>query len=132
MVSTQDIDELVLSGMIKDTNVLNTKEYTKWNWNLIFSILQVRIVEGEGESDRGPLWVEEGGGGATVDRGPLWVEEGGGESDRGPLWVEEGGGEPLWIEDLCGWRREWGEVDRGPLWVDLFHFHLPLPSSTPL
>ena len=37
----QDIDETVLNGMVKDTNVLNTKEYMKWNWNLIFSLLQV-------------------------------------------------------------------------------------------
>jgi len=35
-----DIDEATLGGLVKDTNVLSTKEYMKWKWDLIFSLLQ--------------------------------------------------------------------------------------------
>ena len=36
----QELDEAVLNGLIKDTNVLQTKEYASWKWSLLCSMLQ--------------------------------------------------------------------------------------------
>ena len=36
----QELDEASLANLIKDTNVLQTKEYLEWNWGLLFSFLQ--------------------------------------------------------------------------------------------
>ena len=68
ITSLQELDEVTLSGLVKDTGVLATKEYMKWNWNLIFSLLQV-----EREGRRGERREEGGGEGR---------EEGGGEVGR--------------------------------------------------
>lgn len=39
-LATQDLDEATLLALVKDTNVLATKEYQLWNWKLLFSLLQ--------------------------------------------------------------------------------------------
>ena len=39
-VFQQELDEATLNGLIKDTNVLQTKEYSTWKWNLLCSMLQ--------------------------------------------------------------------------------------------
>ena len=36
----QELDEVSIAHLIKESNVLQTKEYTKWNWGLLFSFLQ--------------------------------------------------------------------------------------------
>ena len=36
----QELDEAAIAALIKDTMVLVTKDYHKWNWGLLFSFLQ--------------------------------------------------------------------------------------------
>ncbi len=86
----QGLDEAVLSGLVKDTNVLNTKDYMKWNWNLIFSLLQVGGRRGGGwrgreGGGRGEIAREEGGEG-----GREGGEEGDNKIGRGEIVREKG------------------------------------------
>ena len=38
------MDELTFSNLIKDTQVLQLpREYVRWDWNLIYSLLQVSV-----------------------------------------------------------------------------------------
>ena len=37
----KELDEPAVANILRDTNVLSTKEYIKWDWKLILSLLQV-------------------------------------------------------------------------------------------
>ena len=37
----QELDEATFQGYIRDSQVLVVKEFPAWNWNVIFSLLQV-------------------------------------------------------------------------------------------